>query len=146
MTLEEIEARVAWACAALADQQRRRGLRYADGSIPSEWNLSAALAALLATRFPRHHCDTEVVKRNIRAQRPDIIIHRRGRHAGNLLVIEVKRNGSPGALRRDREKIEEYWFGPLLSYRFGAVVNVQYEGQYIVAHHDVFPNAAPARR
>lgn len=84
----------------------------------SEWSISHKLAVYLQRRFPRHAVDHEynrepgddVTKelRNLpecgsdddddeekeRTIRPDIIVHERGHHEENLLVIEVKKQDS----------------------------------------------------
>jgi hypothetical protein len=56
------------------------------------------------------------------ARWPDIILHRRGRHNQNFLVIEVKRH--VGDVEDDIVKIRDCWFSRPLLYHFGAVVAV----------------------
>ena len=37
----------------------------------------------------------------------------------------MKRNASDEMLDQDRRKLFDYWFAPPLSYRFGAVINLE---------------------
>lgn len=69
-----------------------------------------------------YHCDLDVSKPNMDAKRPDIILHRRGRHNQNFLVIEVKRH--VGDVEGDLVKIRDWWFLPPLLHHFGAVVAI----------------------
>ena len=72
-------------------------------------------------------CDFDVTKHNLDEQhpeifrRPDIVFHRRGIHALNFLVVEVKRGQNPEGVVKDIEKIHQYWL-PQLHYRFAASV------------------------
>ena len=78
-------------------------------------------------------------------RRPDIVFHERGVHRSNFLVIELKRNGRPGAVSADVRKIEDYWFAPPLLYRFGAAINVRTDGRNdIVVLRDPNPRARRA--
>jgi hypothetical protein len=52
--------------------------------------------------------------------RPDVIIHKRGTHEHNLLVVEVKRRRAD--VKDDIAKTTTHWFSPPLRYQFGAVV------------------------
>ena len=90
----------------------------------TEWNLAHHLANEIHDIFRDFDCDLDVTKRNYENRRPDIIIHKRGGHTKNFLVIEVKRDGHEDDLRADREKIEGHWFAEPLAYRFGAVINL----------------------
>jgi hypothetical protein len=92
----------------------------------TEWNLAAHLAPEVVKYFEGYSYDVEVMKLPYDFRRPDIIIHRRGPEARyNLLVIEVKRDGSASEIREDTAKIQEYWFGERLRYRFGATINLR---------------------
>jgi hypothetical protein len=97
----------------------------------SEWNIANHFANELHAEFPKHHCDTDVIKEPYGDKRPDVIIHRRGTHEHNLLVVEVKR--SRADVEGEIEKIENNWFRPPLSYTFGAVVVINSgEAPYVV--------------
>jgi hypothetical protein len=86
----------------------------------SEWNIAHHLAIEVAGLFPDLSCDLDVIKPNYENRRPDIVLHRRGSHGDNFLVIEVKRHRDD--VERDLGKIKQYWFRGELHYRFGAVV------------------------
>jgi hypothetical protein len=111
-----IEQRLKEAVRALRKDEERRG-DFLDGTHQTEWNLSYHLAKILSGMFPLHDCEIELSK--VSHKRPDIVIHKRGTHAFNWLVVEVKRFTLS---EDDRRKIREYWFQPPLSYRFGALV------------------------
>jgi hypothetical protein len=86
----------------------------------SEWNIAAHYAEEVAALFPGYDMDRDVIKHRMRKKRPDIIIHSRGTHARNYLVIEVKRHKKDVAA--EKEKIRTTWFRAPLKYRYGAVV------------------------
>jgi hypothetical protein len=69
--------------------------------------------------------------------RPDIVFHRRGTHASNHLVVEIKRDGNAREVEADIEKIREHWFRNPLHYQFGAVVNLRSDGKHEI---QVFKN------
>jgi len=106
----------------------------------TEWNLAHHLANELREFFPRHDCDLDVSKANVHYHRPDIIIHHRGEHLRNFLVVEVKRDTS-GVLD-DINKIMGFWFEPPLSYDFGAVVVLDKD---LIPVVEVFRNAKKVR-
>ena len=60
----------------------------------TEWNLTHHLANEIHKLLPDYDCDLDVTKRNYDNRRPDIIFHKRGTNRYNLLVIEVKKDGS----------------------------------------------------
>jgi hypothetical protein len=91
----------------------------------SEWNLAHHLAIELHKEFPGFDCDVDIVKVNLENRRPDIIFHKRGTNESNFLVIEVKRDGQPAEIRRDKERIESVWFSDRLNYRFGAIIDIK---------------------
>lgn len=91
----------------------------------TEWNLAAHLAPEIVKYFDGYNYDIDVMKVNYGNRRPDIIIHRRGTSKYDLLVVEVKREGSSADTRRDAQKIQEYWFDVRLRYRFGATINLE---------------------
>jgi hypothetical protein len=105
----------------------------------TEWNLAHHLARELSVFFPSLEYDLDLAKKNYGNKRPDIVFHRRGTHRSNYLVIELKRNGSPRAIRDDIGKIKKLWFKKPLSYTFGAVVNLRSDGKHEV---QVFKNNA----
>jgi hypothetical protein len=91
----------------------------------TEWNLAHHLAVELHRLFSEFDCDLDVTKPNLGYRRPDIILHRRGTHDANFLVVEVKRDADPGELRADAAKVADYWFPPPLRYTFGAVIDLR---------------------
>ena len=105
---------------------------FTDETHQTEWNLAHHLANEIQRLFPDLQCDIELIKPNYENRRPDIIVHRRRTHDDNLLVVEVKLNGTDDALDRDAEKIGQYWFQPPLRYRFGAIVDLRRDGRHKV--------------
>lgn len=105
----------------------------------TEWNLAHHLAVELHTFFPSLDYDLDVIKRGYDNMRPDIIFHKRGTHESNFLVIEVKRDGSPGAIAQDVEKIKGYWFRAPLHYEYGATINLRTDRNHEI---QVLKNAA----
>lgn len=103
----------------------------------TEWNLAHHLANEIQEVFPGYRCDLELVKPNEEKRRPDIVVHRRGTNEANILVVEVKLDGSKADVGRDAEKIRNHWFRAPLRYAFGAVVNLRTGGRDSV---DVFKN------
>lgn len=96
--------------------------RFTSATNQTEWNIAHHLANELHAIQPQFHCDLDVSKPNMDARRPDIILHRRGCHSENFLVIEVKRH--VGDVEDDAVKIRNWWFSPPLLYGFGAVVAI----------------------
>jgi hypothetical protein len=114
---------------------------FAKGTSSTEWNLAAHFAWRVRSEFPDYDCDVELRKGDFDGKRPDIVIHRRGSHHFNHLVIEVK----PAVYGRldDIEKILANWFAAPLLYGFGASVVLSRTGSDIeVSRND----AAPADR
>ena len=101
----------------------------------TEWNITHHFANELHKLFDGYHCDLDVGKHNLGDRRPDIVIHKRGGHEANLLVVEVKRSRSDVA--GEIEKIRNWWFPPPLRYRYGAVVVINEGTQPFIA---VIPN------
>ena len=91
----------------------------------SEWNLAHHLAIEIHKNYPNFDCDIDVIKVNYNRMRPDIILHHRGTHDDNFLVVEIKRDGSMADMRSDLRKIKNHWLLPPLSYKFGAVINLK---------------------
>src|SRR6266567_1076512 len=73
-------------------------------------------------------CDFDVSKPNLGNRRPDIVFHKRGIHALNFLVVEVKR--SERDAEEDIEKIKDFWFKERLLYRFGASIVLGENGSF----------------
>src|SRR5439155_1770301 len=96
--------------------------KYTSETYQHELNLSFHFAAELRTWFPWLDCDFDVAKRGGNRERPDIILHRRGSHALNFLVIEVKREGSRNAVSVDLDQIRDRWFESYFRYRLGAAM------------------------
>ncbi|MGO9175599.1 MAG: hypothetical protein ACLQED_05585 [Desulfobaccales bacterium] len=96
----------------------------------TEWNLAHHLANEIHDEFNEYNCDLDISKPNYDNRRPDIIIHKRGSHTSNLLVIEVKRDGQPYGTEGDINKIKEVWFNIDLNYRFGATINLKRDMTY----------------
>src|SRR5262245_38994857 len=104
----------------------------------TEWNIAHHLANELHAILRHYHCDLDVSKPNFDSKRPDIILHRRGRHNHNFLVIEVKRHA--GDVGDDIDKIHNSWFYPPLQYHFGAVVAIPDGGDAAESFVAVFAN------
>lgn len=99
---------------------------FSSETVQTEWNLAAHLAPEISKYFKGYSYDIDVAKVNYRYKRPDIIIHRRGSETEyNLLVVEVKRDGSARRVCKDIQKIQDYWLGDRLRYRFGATINLR---------------------
>ena len=101
---------------------------FLDTSRITEWNVCHHYANEVSKHLPGYDCDVEIKKTPYGGgERPDIIVHKRGTHNDNFLVIEVKlkmENESVEALDKcDKQKIEKHWFKGDLLYRFGALVN-----------------------
>lgn len=96
----------------------------------TEWNLAHHFAIELCRFFPSLDHDLDVVKWNYGNRRPDIILHKRGTHAANFLVVEMKRDCHPQEIEAEVHKINEHWFREPLLYKFGAVVNLRTKGPH----------------
>lgn len=97
---------------------------YTEATSQTEWNLAHQLAPEIRKYIPQYDCDLDVVKTVAGNRRPDIIFHSIGDYEHDFLVIELKLNGTPRALLRDRNKIIQYWFPQPLNYQYGAVINL----------------------
>lgn len=95
---------------------------FTDATHQSEWNLAHHYANEVHNIFPEYDCDSDVIKSEYGNMRPDIIVHKRGTHEFNLLVVEIKRKRVD--VQDDIRKITEHWFRPPLRYLFGAVVTI----------------------
>lgn len=91
----------------------------------TEWNLAHHLANEIQKEFTDYACDLDISKPNVKYRRPDIIIHKRGLHDSNLLVVEVKRDGNPSDMEDDILKIKQFWFNFDFDYKFGAAINLK---------------------
>lgn len=105
--------------------------RLTPASAQTEWNLTTHLARELSVLFPEFACDIDLQKPEAGDRRPDIVLHRRGTHEDNFLVIEVKRDNRR-AIPGELDKIERYWFAEPYLYRFGAAVNLNSDFTYQV--------------
>ena len=94
--------------------------RYTQETSEYEPNLSFHFGIELWRWLPWFDCDFDVRKVAMNDERPDLIFHRRGTHAVNYLVVEVKRERSRRAANADLNQIRERWFRGNLRYRYGA--------------------------
>lgn len=95
----------------------------------TEWNLAHHLAFEIQKEFPEYQHDIELTKSSSGYKRPDIILHKRGNHNNNFLVIEVKYQKN---IQNDINKIKNYWFGHPLRYKFGASIRIENPNIYVV--------------
>ena len=95
----------------------------------TEWNLAHHLAFEIQKEFPQFQHDIELTKSSFEYKRPDIVIHKRGNHNNNFLVIEVKYQKNT---QNDINKIKNYWFEHPLRYKFGASIRIDNPTKYIV--------------
>jgi len=103
--------------------------KFTSESGATEWNLAHHLAFEIQKEFPEHQHDIELTKHSFRNRRPDIILHERGTHNNNFLVIEVKHQKSP---LNDINKIRNYWFECPLRYKYGASIRIEKPHRYVV--------------
>ena len=94
----------------------------------TEWNLAHHLAFEIQKEFPQFQHDIELTKSSSSHQRPDIILHKRGNHENNFLVIEIKYNKNT---QNDINKIKRYWFEHPLKYKFGASIRIENPNNYV---------------
>ena len=100
----------------------------------TEWNLACHLSHEIRKYIFWLDNDIELTKRNYNKNRPDIVFHKRGIHALNFLVIELKHRGADNS--EDIERISEQWTRRNLSYRFGAsiqIINNEDYNVYLIA-------------
>ena len=95
----------------------------------TEWNLAHHLAFEIQKEFPQFQQDIELTKSSFEYKRPDIVLHKRGNHNNNFLVIEVKYQKNT---QNDINKIKNYWFEHPLRYKFGASIRIDNPNEYIV--------------
>jgi len=88
----------------------------------TEWNIAHHYANEVSALFSDYDCDVDISKPNLNNKRPDIVVHRRGTHESNFLVIEVKRDRND--VPEDLQKIRDCWFHEPLRYEYGAVVMI----------------------
>ena len=96
--------------------------QYTSETNQHELNLAFHYASELHRWFPWLDCDFDVSKSSCNYERPDIVLHRRGNHVLNFLVIEIKRERSRHEVPADLKQIRERWFENYFRYRFGAAV------------------------
>ncbi len=87
----------------------------------TEWNLAHHLAFEIQKEFPQLQHDIELTKSSFEFNRPDIILHKRGNHNNNFLVIEIKYQKNT---QNDINKIKNNWFEHPLRYKFGASIRI----------------------
>ncbi len=96
--------------------------KYTSETNQHELNLAFHYACELRQWFPWLDCDFDVSKNSCNYERPDIVLHQRGVHILNFLVIEVKREKSRKAVSADLKQIRERWFENYFRYSYGAEV------------------------
>ncbi|MEN9342142.1 MAG: hypothetical protein RIQ54_398 [Candidatus Parcubacteria bacterium] len=96
----------------------------------TEWNITGRYAAEVHKLFPDYEYDVDLKKPGVQNKRPDIVLHRRGTHDSNFLVIEVKRKQTD--VPREIQKIKDSWFPPPLSYKYGSIAVVDGVGSFSV--------------
>jgi len=104
--------------------------KFASETGETEWNLGHHLANEIHNYIFWLNCDLDLTKAQYSYKRPDIIFHKRGIHALNFLVVELKHRGASS--EEDIKKISEDWMGSSLHYRFGASINILDSTQYKV--------------
>jgi len=104
--------------------------KFAPETSETEWNLGHHLANEIHNYIFWLNCDLDLTKAQYSYKRPDIVFHKRGIHALNFLVVELKHRGASS--EEDIKKIGEYWMGPSLHYRFGARINILKPAEYKV--------------
>ncbi|HUC19264.1 MAG TPA: hypothetical protein VMA37_16415 [Acetobacteraceae bacterium] len=123
---DEIRKRISSALTRFRCEEIERGRMTTDSNV-TEWHFAYHFANCLSQQFPCHTCDIEVSKPNLNNKRPDIIIHKRGTHDHNLLIVELKRDRSADEIRDDIIKIKRHMFAAPYCYQFGAVVKISNE-------------------
>lgn len=110
----------------------------------SEWAVAHRLAFYLEKHFPDYHVDCEYnrmpknasatyaqdghVPKRLQGEqqvRPDIVIHRRGENANNLLVIELKKATDIAGLEQDREKLKAFMTDQNIHYKMVCQVTIR---------------------
>jgi hypothetical protein len=110
----------------------------------SERSITHRLAVHLAAAFPRYDVDCEYNRDGVNIKRltlgrglphqmkpeavavvPDVIVHKRGHNADNLLVVEVKKLLSRETSDYDLQKLQGYVAE--LDYRFGAHITLGFD-------------------
>jgi hypothetical protein len=93
--------------------------KFTPQTIPTEWNVAHHFAIEIHRLYTEYNCDFELIKPTEHRKRPDIVLHKRGTHSRNFLVIEVKVNIEN--INDDIHKIMTYWFNAPLNYQYGVV-------------------------
>ncbi len=79
--------------------------------------------------------EAEIIER---AVFPDIIIHKRGSNADNLLIVELKKESSKVPFKYDNLKLKAYTssdHGNHLKYQLGAFIVTNENGQYKIEYY-----------
>lgn len=125
---DELETILNKAWLSMNDKQKNL-FKLTKDSHQSEWNIAHHFANEIHEFFPYFDCDLELPKVAVLWKRPDIILHKRGDHSHNFLVIELKYNDSFIQTERDTQKITDYWFQKPYKYAFGAVGDIHQPGE-----------------
>jgi len=115
MDIQEIKENVAFVCKQISDTE---SLIWHT----SEWNICSHIQSKLQEIFSGYNVDVELVKKDKR--RPDITIHRRGRHSDNLVAFEVKKGPKTKDIQEDLDKINETFFKDPYFYKFGIFISI----------------------
>ncbi len=99
---------------------------HTSNSLPTEWNLCHHLANELMRYFPLLSIDVDLYKGSAGEYRPDIVVHKRGTHRLNFLIIEFTREKNNA---HDIAKIENFWMKPPYNYTFGASIKLRWKKQ-----------------
>ncbi len=86
----------------------------------TEWNITHHYSSEIQKVFHDYSCDVDISKPNLENKRPDIVVHKRGNHDHNFLIVEVKRKRQD--VEQELDKIKSFWFQSNLKYDFGAIV------------------------
>ena len=147
LSRRQVEAILAQAVGDL-QADRPNLFAFTDATKQSEWNLARHLSVKIHKYLAGLDCDVDVIKPDYGDQRPDIIFHRTETHRSNVLVIEMKKDGTARDVADDLEKIKTSWFKPPLRYRFGAAINIRSDRrkQIVVLENPTRPPPAAAGR
>ena len=129
MDQEEIKALLEQAARSCQENQPNL-FEFTEDTDQTEWNITSHYAVEVSKLFPGFEYDVDLKKPSVQNKRPDIVLHRRGTHDSNLLVIEMKRKQED--VSEEIEKIEKSWFPPPLRYQYGAVVVISGIGSFSV--------------
>lgn len=114
----------------------------------NEETIAHKLACYLASEFPELDVDFEYNRRIDRVKRlpwknvdklngsgeeemvlPDIVVHKRGKQEGNLLVIETKKSTNPDSGEDDKRKLKAFISNEKYKYKYGLFIRIS-DGKY----------------